>query len=113
MKSQEARIAGAKYDAERARKSLVSTMGALQYRLRPGNLMSDALDGARDKGSSLADEAVTLVKEQPVAASGVAAGIMLYLARRPIIAALKGKKRRKEPAHPVASVASADVAVID
>lgn len=113
MKSQEARIAQAKYDAERTRKSLVSTVGALQYRLRPANLMSDALDGARDKGSSIADEAVSLVKEQPVAASGVAAGIMLYFARRPIIAALKGKKRRKEVDRPVATVSSADVAIVD
>lgn len=113
MNAQEARVAQAKYDAERARKGLVSTMGALQYRLRPANLMSDALDGARDKGSSIADEAVTLVKEQPVAASGVAAGIMLYFARRPIIAALKGKRRRKEADRAVATVSEADIAIVD
>ena len=85
----------AQYELEQAKKQLASTMGALQYKLKPGNLVSNALDGMRDKGSEaaddalnavtdLADGAVDAVKARPMAASGIAAAALLFLARAPI-----------------------------
>ena len=85
----------AQYQAEQAKKRFNSTLGALQYRLKPGTLANHAWGGVRDKGSEMADEAMEAVqglsdgalqavKERPVAASGIAAGLLLFLARRPL-----------------------------
>jgi hypothetical protein len=85
----------AQYQAEQAKKRFNSTLGALQYRLKPGNLANHAWGGVRDKGSEMADDAMEAVqgltdgafqavKERPVAVSGIAAGILLFLARRPL-----------------------------
>lgn len=85
----------AQYEVEQAKKRLSTTMGALQYKLKPGNLVSNAWDGMRDKGSEAADDAlsavsdmadgaVEAVKARPVAASGVAAAALLFLARGPL-----------------------------
>lgn len=80
----EARLSKARYDAEQAKKRLSSTLGALQYRLRPGTLVNNAWEGVRDKGSEMADDALQVVKERPVAASGVLAGLLVFLAREPL-----------------------------
>jgi hypothetical protein len=85
----------AQYEVEQAKKRLSTTVGALQYKLKPGNLVSNAWDGMRDKGSEaadgaigavsdIADGAVEAVKARPVAASGVAAAALLFLARAPL-----------------------------
>jgi ElaB/YqjD/DUF883 family membrane-anchored ribosome-binding protein len=85
----------AQYQAAQAKKRLNSTVGALQYRLKPGNLANHAWDGVRDKSSEMADEAfhtvngiadgaVQAVKERPMAASGIAAGILIFLVRAPL-----------------------------
>jgi hypothetical protein len=85
----------AQYEVEQAKKRLSTTMGALQYRLKPGNLVSNAWEGVRDKGSEAADGALTAVsdmadgaveaaKARPVAASGIVAAALLFLARGPI-----------------------------
>ncbi len=81
-------IERAKIEAEQARKQLANTLGAVQYRLRPANLMSDAWDGVRDKSSALADDAVQAVKDRPAAASGVVAAVAIFLAREPILKAV-------------------------
>ena len=85
----------AQYQAEQAKKRLNSTLGALQYRLKPGTLANHAWGEVREKSSEMADDAleavhgltdgaVQVVKERPVAISGIAAGIVLFLARRPL-----------------------------
>lgn len=85
----------AQYEVEQAKKRLSSSLGALQYRLKPGNLVSQAWDGVRDKSSGAADEAIHVVNDfadgaveavraRPVAASGVAAAVLLFLARGPL-----------------------------
>src|SRR3712207_711587 len=78
---------------------MMSTVGALQYRLKPGTLANHAWEGVRDKsseianhawegvrdkGSELADDALQAVKERPAAASGVLAAIVVFLARHPL-----------------------------
>ena len=85
----------AQYEVEQAKKRLSSDLGALQSRLKPGTLVSQAWDGVRDKSSDAADEAIHVVNEfadgaaeavrsRPMAASGVAAAVLLFLARGPL-----------------------------
>lgn len=85
----------ARYQAKQAKKRFNSTLGALQYRLKPGTLANSAWGGVRDRGSEMADDAMEAVqgltdgamqtvKERPMAVSGIAAGILLFLARRPL-----------------------------
>lgn len=90
MNAPEARLAQAKYEAERARKRLVSTAGELQCRMRPATLMGHAWDGVRDKSGELAEGAMQAVKDRPVKASGVAAAVALFLARHTIWSAVSG-----------------------
>lgn len=78
------RLEHAKADAESARKRLASTMGALQLRLKPANLASEAWSGVKEKSGELADDAVQAVKDKPVAASGIFAALLLFFARKPI-----------------------------
>jgi ElaB/YqjD/DUF883 family membrane-anchored ribosome-binding protein len=80
-----ARLEQAKIEAERARKRFTGTLDAVQERLKPASLADQAWTGVKDKGSDIADGAVEAVKARPVAAAGVAAAFLLYLARRPII----------------------------
>lgn len=84
MKKPEADLARAQYEAIQAKKRMMSTAGALQYRLKPGTLASHAWEGVRDKSTDLADDALQAVKERPAAASGVIAAIVIYLARDPL-----------------------------
>ena len=80
----EAKLSQARYDAEQAKKRLASSVGALQYRLKPGNIVNNAWEGVRDKGTDLADDALHAVKARPVAVSGVLAGLLVFLARDPL-----------------------------
>ncbi|MDB5697603.1 MAG: hypothetical protein JWN69_407 [Alphaproteobacteria bacterium] len=77
----------AQREAETARARLASTLDAVQERLRPSALANQAWTEVRDKGSELADEAVTAVKQRPVAASGLLVAFVLYLARQPLLSA--------------------------
>ena len=89
-------IEEAKREVERARRQFASTAGALQYRLKPANLMSSAWDGVREKSGEMADDAIETVKERPVAASGILAGIVLFLAREPLWRLASGFLRQDE-----------------
>ncbi|MBA3676259.1 MAG: DUF3618 domain-containing protein [Sphingosinicella sp.] len=88
-----ARLQQAKLDAERAKGRLSSTMGALQYRLRPGNLANDAWSGVKEKSGAMADDALQAVKDRPVATSGILAALIVFLARDPIRAVVSGLLR--------------------
>ena len=77
-------IEQAQREVERAKQRLASTMGALQYRLKPGNLMSDAWEGVREKSGEVADGALQAVKDRPAAASGILAALVIFLARDPL-----------------------------
>lgn len=74
----------AKIGAELAKKRFSATSSTLQERLKPGNLASEAWSGARGRGEDLADNALQTVKDRPVAASGIAAAIVVFLAREPL-----------------------------
>ena len=77
-------IEQAQREVERAKQRLASTMGALQYRLKPGHLMSDAWEGVREKSGEVADGALQAVKDRPAAASGILAALVIFLARDPL-----------------------------
>ena len=66
-------IEQAQREVERAKQRLASTMGALQYRLKPGNLMSDAWEGVREKSGEVADGALQAVKDRPAASTCILA----------------------------------------
>lgn len=89
-------IEAAKREAERARQRLASTSGALKARLKPSALANDAWTGVRDKGTELADDAVQAVKDRPLTASGVVAGLALFLARDTVWSAVRGLFRRED-----------------
>lgn len=84
MKGPEAKLAKAQYDVEQAKKRLSSTVGALQERLEPSKLVNEAWEGVRDKSNEVADGALQVVKERPIAASGAVAGMLMFLARKPL-----------------------------
>lgn len=99
----EERIAAAQRAVEEARERLVDSVQSLAEQLEPKKLARELWENAKDKGADLAEEAVDAVKARPLAATGIAAGIALFLAREPI-ADLAGKllkaKPKKRPASP-------------
>jgi ElaB/YqjD/DUF883 family membrane-anchored ribosome-binding protein len=98
-------IVAAKQEVERSRARLFGTAHALQDRLSPKTLARDAWEGAKDKGANLAEDAVDAVRARPIAATGVAAVIAMFLAREPLmdlgarlVARIKAKRQsRKRP----------------
>lgn len=90
MSEDEARIAAAQLNVERSRERLIETTQRLARQLEPGRIARGLWDDAKDKGADLAEEAVDAVKARPLAASGIVAGLALFLAREPI-AELAGK----------------------
>jgi ElaB/YqjD/DUF883 family membrane-anchored ribosome-binding protein len=89
-------ITAAKLEAHEARRRLMATLGVLQQRLQPGNLATQAWSGLKEKSGEIADDAVEAVKHRPAIASGVAAAIMLFLAREPIMSAASRLVNGKE-----------------
>jgi ElaB/YqjD/DUF883 family membrane-anchored ribosome-binding protein len=63
-------------DAEQARERIASTVGSLQSRLNPRNIVndavSDAVESIQDRGKQAVDTARTTIREHPVAASAIA-----------------------------------------
>lgn len=92
-------IAAARVEVERARARLMETAAELQERLSPRTLAREAWEGAKIKGADLAEEAVDAVRARPLAATGIAAAIALFLAREPLIdlagKALDGMNEKK------------------
>jgi hypothetical protein len=74
----------AKLRAAQARMRFQSSKGALQYRLKPATIATNAWEGVRDKSGEVAEGAVQAVKERPMTASGIVAGLVIFLARDPL-----------------------------
>jgi len=98
----------AQYQAEQAKKRFQATLGTLQYRLKPATLATEVWDGVRDKSNVVADDALhavngfadgalQAVKERPVAATGAAAAVLLFLARAPLWRAATRVFGKSEP----------------
>ena len=73
-----------KREVAAARRRVESTLGALQLRLKPGNLAGEAWDGVKDKSADLADGALTAVRKRPAAVSVALGAFALFLARDPL-----------------------------
>jgi hypothetical protein len=78
-------VAAARAEVDRSRARLMATAHELQERLKPKTLARDAWEGAKDKGAGLAEDAVDAVRARPLAATGVAAAVAMFLAREPLI----------------------------
>jgi hypothetical protein len=107
QKASRLQLERAQYEVEIAKRRFSSTLGALQYRLKPATLANQAWSGVREKSGEVADDAlhgvndmadgaVRAVKDRPVAASGVAAAILVFLLRAPLWRAAKGVFSRHE-----------------
>jgi hypothetical protein len=93
-------ITAARFEADRARARLMDSAQQLQARLSPGNLASNAWQGAKEKGADLAENAVDAVRNRPIAVTSVVAAITLFLAREPLMdlaGKLTDKVKKKEP----------------
>lgn len=77
-------IEAAKREAEAARRRLDSTLVALQQRLHPKTLATEAWDGVKEKSNDLAEGAMDAVKQRPGAVSIAVGAAVLFLARKPL-----------------------------
>lgn len=102
----EEQVKAAEFRVNRARAKMISTLQELLQQLQPHRLMEEAWEKAKDKGANLAENAVDAVRARPIAATGVVAAIMMFLAREPLMdfagklvdgAKSKTKRRRKAP----------------
>ncbi len=91
--SDERDLIKARAEAATAREKLLGTAQALQARLKPASLASDAWETVRDKGEIVAEGAVRAVSKRPAVASAAALGLVALLARKPI-ARLFGRIRK-------------------
>ncbi len=95
-------VTAARIEAERSRARLMATAHELQERLNPKTVARDALQGAKEKGADLAENAVDAVRAHPRAAGGAAAGLAVFLARQPLISLVgklfRGPKAKPQPA---------------
>jgi hypothetical protein len=82
------RIARARGQADGAKARLMGTVDEVKERLAPGRLASEAVQSAKDKSIVVADDAVTAVKERPGLTAGLATAAALFIARRPLFAAV-------------------------
>lgn len=78
-------IVAARSEVERSRARLMASAHELQERLSPKTLARNTWEGAKVKGADLAEDAVDAVRTRPVAATGVVAGLTMFLAREPIM----------------------------
>lgn len=77
-------VAEAAAKAEEARARLSATLGALQARVAPSNLASEAIDEIRSRSADLADGATKLARRNPGAVAGTVVAAGLLLARKPV-----------------------------
>ncbi len=78
-------VAAARIEAKQAQHRLIARLHELQQRVAPATLARDAWEGAKSKGADLAEDAVDAVRNRPIAATGIVAGLALFLAREPLM----------------------------
>lgn len=97
-------IVAARAEVDRSRARVMATAHELQERLSPKTLAKGALQGAKEKGADLAEDAVDAVRSRPLTAGGIVAAITMFLAREPLmdaagkIAGSFGEKRKTRKA---------------
>jgi ElaB/YqjD/DUF883 family membrane-anchored ribosome-binding protein len=83
--SEDPQVQAARVQADEAQGQLIRRLHELQQRIAPKTLARDAWEGAKSKGADLAEDAVDAVRSRPVAATGIAAAVALFLAREPLM----------------------------
>ena len=86
--AEQVRVARARGKADAAKSQLMATVDELKVRLAPAKLTSDAVQSVKNKSIVVADEAVTAVKDRPAMAAGIATAAALFIARKPLFAAV-------------------------
>lgn len=89
-------IAAASARAKLARAELQATLRALQTRLAPSSLASEAIGGIKRRSEDMADDAVEAVRRRPIVASAAAAGLGALIGARLLRA--RRKDTNGEPA---------------
>ena len=97
-------LEAARIEVERRRSRVMAAAHELQDRLSPKVLARDAWAGAKEKGATIAEDAVDAVKSRPLAVGGVVAAITMFLAREPLmdlagqlVDGVKGKRKTRKP----------------
>ena len=90
MSAADVRIAHKRGEAAAARQRLLGTVEEIKLRLAPKTIAQEAWEGAKDKGSEVAEGTLTAVRQRPAVAAGVAAGAALILARKPLMGLISG-----------------------
>ena len=107
------RVRAAEFEVDRARGKLIATLNEVSRQFEPHRLMEEAWDKAKDKGASLAEDAVDAVSRRPVATGAVIAGLIAFFAREPLMD-LAGKlangTRKKSNKHRKPASSKADAA---
>lgn len=101
MRPDSPQTAVARIEVDRARAQLRASVMAfetpllqLRDQLTPRHIVNDLIEGAKNKGADLAEDAVDAVRARPLATGGVLAAITLFLAREPLMD-LAGKATNK------------------
>jgi ElaB/YqjD/DUF883 family membrane-anchored ribosome-binding protein len=82
------RIARARGEADVAKARLMATLDEVKARLAPGQLAGEAVQKAKDKSIVVADDTVSAVKDRPLMAAGIATAAAMFIARKPLLAAV-------------------------
>lgn len=90
----DAELEKARRDAAVAREELLASVHALQARLKPATLATDAWISAKVASESAASRAADAVSRRPVAAGAAAFGLAAFVARKPL-ARLFSKLRKR------------------
>lgn len=88
MKAASVREARARGEADAAKARLMGTLDEVKERLAPGTLTSNAVQAVKDKSIVVADDTVAAVKDKPMMAAGIATATALFIARKPLFAAV-------------------------
>lgn len=83
-----ARLARAESEAAKARARLGTTLGEIQEKLSPANILDEATRELRERGLQAADQAMASLRSRPVLATLAVSGIGWLLSRRPGLALL-------------------------
>ena len=92
------RVVEAQASAAQARERLISNARELQQRLQPKTLAREAWEGAKVKGTDIAEDAVETVTRRPAVTGGAVAVIALFFARGPIKNGVRRLFKKKPPA---------------
>jgi hypothetical protein len=85
----------AEVDLTIAKARLAGTFDDIKRRLTPTNLLDEAISSAKTKSADLAESAGEVIRDRPAAAAAGVTGVVLLIARRPIVRLIRKLFSRK------------------